>query len=283
MKNKIKSDDVYKLDQFFTKENLAIECIEAVNKIFKLDDFDLIIEPSAGKGSFSNNLPVQNSVAIEIDKQLCNDNKQYKCLSFFDYKCPPNYKNVLVIGNPPFGTQNSLSVDFFNHAAEFANVIAFIIPRTWNKKSIHNRLDSKFILVNSFDVPEDCFFGDKKTSVKCCFQIWAKTEKDRPKDKKILKHADWEFLQYTKDEKDIYPPKESDFVILAYGSKSGQVSTDVKKWRPKSVHFIKSNIETQKLIDRFKSLDYSISNNSARQSSLCKSDLVKLYTEKYEK
>lgn len=277
----LKTETIYKLDQFFTKSNIASECVQYLNSIFDLNKFDLIIEPSAGRGDFVKALPTDKLLAIEIDPELCKDNS-YLCKSWFDYE--PDYldKKILVVGNPPFGTQNKKSVDFFNHAAKFAEVIAFIIPRTWNKQSIHNRLDKNFILSYSKDLDDNCFYGDKFTTVKCCFQIWSKSIVPRIKINKIISHPHWEFLPYINMGNNILiPPQNADFVILAYGSKSGQISDDLTKWKPKSVHFIKSKIDLNELKYRFLNLDFSCANNSARQSSLCKNDLVRLYTDKY--
>ena len=276
----IKTDMVYEFDQFFTKESVAIDCIKKVKDIYSLSNFDIIIEPSAGSGSFFKNLPKNKTIGIEIDEALCKGNLKYINKSFFDYTTS-NEKCILVIGNPPFGTQNKLSVSFFNHAAKFAHVIAFIVPKTWNKQSIHNRLDKNFILIKSIDLQEDCFFGVKETSVKCCFQIWERSDSKRIKPEKKLSHKDWDFVNYINNNDVLSPPVNADFCLLAYGSKPGQVSDDLYRWRPKSVHFIKSNISKQILIDRFSDLDYSCANDSARQSSLCKSDLVRLYSEKF--
>lgn len=277
----IKTSPVYEFDQFFTKKEIASKCLKKLKSIYNLNNFTHIIEPSAGTGSFLKLLPKNKRIAIELDKKLCNENLEYIHKSFFNYIYPKANKNVLVIGNPPFGTQNKLSVDFFNHAAKFASVIAFIVPRTWKKDSIHNRLNEKFHLVNSLDLPEDCFEGNKETNVRCCFQIWKRSPKNRIKKDKFISHKDWNFLQYINKDMNLIPPVETDFVVLAYGSKPGQISTNLYDWRPKSVHFIKSNINIKTLMNRFKSLDYSCADNSARQSSLCKSDLVRLYSEKY--
>ena len=59
------------------------------------------------------------------------------------------------------------------------------------------------------------------------------------------------------------------------------MSDDLHRWRPKSVHFIKANIDIEELKSRFASLDFASSDNSARQSSLGKAKLVKLYGEHY--
>ena len=281
MSKTIKTDSVYKLDQFFTKEDVAQQCVKELKSLYNFDDFDALIEPSAGTGSFVKLQPSDKRVAIEIDHDLCEANAEYICKDFFDYSPPEEWRKILVLGNPPFGTQNKLSVDFFNHAASFADVIAFIIPRTWNKQSIHNRLNEKFHLKKSFDLSEDCFYGDKATNVKCCFQIWERSSVSREKEKKTLSHDDWTFLPYVKGKNDLEPPQGADFVVLAYGSNPGQTSSDLYQWRPKSVHFIKSKIGKKKLMERLSTLDYSCANNSARQSSLCKTDLVRLYMEKY--
>ncbi len=280
MKN-IKTDNIYEFDQFYTKENVALKCFNKLSSIYKLDDFDCIIEPSAGTGSFYRLLPTSNRIAIEIDNDLCSANKDYLNISFFDY-IPSINKSIIVIGNPPFGTQNKLAVDFFNHAAKFAKVIAFIVPRTWKKTSIQNRLDFNFKLISSTNLPEDCFVGSKLTMVKCCFQIWEKSVISRTKKKQLISHKDWEFLPYIKKDNELYPPTEADFIILAYGCNPGQISTDLYRWRPKSVHFIKANISKDLLIKRFEELNYSVADNSARQSSLCKADLVNLYSKKYK-
>ena len=56
------------------------------------------------------------------------------------------------------------------------------------------------------------------------------------------------------------PPKNADFAMKAYGSNCGEIKeTNMYNLRPKSWHWIKSNINKQLLIERFKSIDYSIS------------------------
>ena len=86
--------------------------------------------------------------------------------------------NVVVYGNPPFGRNNSLSVKFFNKSADFADYIAFLVPRSWRKWSVQNKLDNRFELVDDFDVSEN--FVDEegaeinggKSTLKTCFQVW---------------------------------------------------------------------------------------------------------------
>ena len=137
------------LDRFFTKPEIAIQCI---NFISNIDTYDCIIEPSAGNGSFSTQLlncfayihglsnlkdlisADENSVGITFDKL---DKKQFN-----------EYKNILVIGNPPFGQQNTLAIRFFNEAAKFANTIAFILPLSFKKDSIILSVEGNVELLN---------------------------------------------------------------------------------------------------------------------------------------
>jgi len=70
----------------------------------------------------------------------------------------------------------------------------------------------------------------------------------------------------------------TDFVIRAYGGKCGYIQiSELQLLRPKSWHWIKSNIDIQLLIDRFNKIDYSNSLNTARQNSIGKAELVGLY------
>lgn len=276
----IKQDKVYTYDQFFTHPEVAQQCIDHFCTHYRFDEFDLIIEPSAGTGSFFNLLPYPK-MGIEIDQGLCEKTPELRKNSFYNILFDLS-SQYLVIGNPPFGTQSKEAIRFFNHAANFAAVIAFIVPRTWKKQAVQNQLDLNYHLVSNIDVPQGCFIGRKNTAVKCCFQIWKRSKPLRKKVSAQRTHPDWDFLPYIKDKNDLCPPKNADFVLLAYGSNSGQIDTDIYRWRPKSVHFIKSNISPDKLMKRFSQLDFSIANDSARQSSLGKAALVSLYKDKYE-
>ena len=81
------------------------------------------------------------------------------------------------------------------------------------------------------------------------------------------------------------PPEGADFAIRAYGGKCGQIVDDteqLKTLRPKSWHWIQciaGKVKKDVLIQRFNTLDYSNSNNTARQNSIGKGELVSLYSD----
>ena len=161
-------------------------------------------------------------------------------------------------------------------------MIAFIIPKTFRRVSLQNRLHQKFHLVHDEEIPsEPCSFSPPM-QVKCCFQIWEKRPESRPLVKLSTTHVDWDFLKNgpldTKGQPT--PPKGADFALLAYGGKCGTIVTaELDTLRPKSWHWIKAKIAVPLLIERFKSLDYSLSKDTARQNSIGRGELVKLYSE----
>lgn len=265
------------LDKFYTLPECSKRCIDKVSSMYDIARWDVIVEPSAGNGSFLNQIPSNKKIGIDISPEHPDIIKQ----DFFDYHPPPEHKNILVIGNPPFGRISSLAIKFFNHSAKWATVIAFIIPRTFRKTSIQNRLDNRFHLVYDEELPNrPCCFSPAM-AVKCCFQIWEKKDIQRDFVDLPKTHNDWEFLKL--GERDASgqptPPANADFALRAYGSTIGEIKTEGLPYlRPKSWHWIKSNIDKDRLIDRLGKLDYSKSENTARQNSMGRAELVNLYS-----
>lgn len=264
-------------DKFYTKTSIAKKCYDIFIKYVKIDVYDYILEPSAGNGAFFNLLPKDKRIGIDIDPQ----SEKIQKLDFFKFK-PREDKKYAVIGNPPFGRVSSLAIKFFNYASSFANIIGFIVPRTFKRVSIQNKLNLNFRLIYNKDLPlVPCCF-EPKMSAKCCFQIWERTQIKREKIVYSTKCKDFDFLDYIKnDDGKLLVPENASFAIKAYGSNCGYVNKNIENLSPKSWHFIKSNINTKILIDRFNSLDYSISKDTVRQDSIGRGELVYLYTSKY--
>ncbi len=266
------------LDKFYTIPSVSKQCLERVEKRYAWSEWGLVVEPSAGDGSFFHQIPTSQKIGLDIFPE----NKDILEQDFFMYTPTGVHGKILVVGNPPFGRVSSLAVKFFNHASEWADVIAFILPRTFRRVSIHNKLHRHFHLVFDQDIPlHPCSFTPPMMA-KCCFQIWEKKTTPRPFVHLPISHKDWEFLSFgPKDMKgQPTPPKHADFAIRAYGGKCGEiVETSLEKLRPKSWHWIKARIPKEVLIERFRGLDYSLSIDTARQNSIGKAELVKLYSD----
>jgi len=271
------------LDKFYTNPEIVDMCINHIGTLYNWNNWALVIEPSAGSGNFFTKFPTNEKIAMDILPEHEDVIKQ-DFFTFFPVLLQSaislNSQGILTIGNPPFGRVSSLAVKFFNHASKFSDVIAFIIPKTFRRISIQNKLNLNFHLISDIDLPvKPCCF-EPAMNVKCCFQIWKKCENKR--EIKLLKtqHSDWDFLSFgPKDDKgQPTPPSGADFAIRAYGGKCGEiVVNNLEKLRPKSWHWIKSKINKNVLIDRFEKLDYSQCENTSRQNSFGKGELVSLY------
>lgn len=265
------------LDKFYTKSEIAKQCVLKIQEFFNLDSFSKIVEPSAGNGSFLAHLP-NNAIGLDISPERPDIQK----INFFDFVSESS-ERILVIGNPPFGKVCSLAIQFFNHAAEFSQVIAFIIPRTFRRTSVQNKLNLNFHLVYDFEIPQKPCAFEPEMSVKCCFQIWERRDAPRVPVNLPTTHPDFAFCKHgPKDAKNQpTPPQDAEFAIRAYGGNIGETKTELTDLRPKSWHFIKTVPDgptVTELITRFSKLDYSMAKDTARQNSLGKAELIQLYT-----
>jgi hypothetical protein len=277
-KHELKNVREQGLDKFYTLPSISKQCIDYVSEIYDFSNFNLVIEPSAGNGSFLNQIPSEKKIGLDISPEHENIIQQ----DFFTYSPQNVCDSILVIGNPPFGRVCSTAIKFFNHAANWSNVIAFIIPRTFKKSSVINKLNSHFHLIFCKDLPTNpcCFYPNMM--VKCCFQIWEKKNIERPQISLPTKHEHWDFLPLGPLDtlNQPTPPNGADFAIRAYGGKIGEIKNDnLHLLRPKSWHWIKTNIDKNILINIFKKLDYSNSLNTARQNSMGKAELIQLYND----
>ena len=175
------------LDQFYTKPSI----VDGVLQMIDCSRYDTVIEPSAGAGDFFKRLP--SSARIGIDLQPAAPGIEEG--DFLKFK-PDTTGSILTIGNPPFGKNSSLAVKFFNHAATFSDCIAFIVPRTFRKPTIINRLNPNFHLIKQELLPLDAFYTptEESYSVPTVFQVWQFREDPRVRVKSYDSHPDFDFL-----------------------------------------------------------------------------------------
>lgn len=169
------------LDKFYTDPIVAKKLVSSLDL-----SYDLIVEPSAGNGSFIDSIP--NILAMDI----CPGRHDIVQQDFLNFKCDIPKDRVLVIGNPPFGKQNNLAIKFINHAATIADTIAFILPLSFNKPSVQNKVSLNLCLQSSSLVEEDAFlFMGERYHVPTVFQIWkaGKREKALPQEPIGWKYA----------------------------------------------------------------------------------------------
>lgn len=248
------------LDQFYTNKKTAKELFNYLEENFNLFNY-FLIEPSAGEGSFSD-LFHENSIALDLEPKKNYILKQ----DFLDFKT--DEINVFTIGNPPFGKNSSLAIKFFNKSAEHSEYIAFIIPKTFKKTSVQNKLDLNFHLLDELALNKNSFiFNGEPYDVPCVFQIWEKREVKREKIKTNIKSKYFDFV--SKD--------EGEFAIRRVGGLAGKVIIDFEKYKEPSHYYIKSKIDIEDLLDVLIDgyFDFNnIAKNSAGNPSLSKYELI---------
>lgn len=256
----MEKDDIV-LDQFYTNDDVVDSCISTI----EFDDYDITIEPSAGDGAFYNKITGEKigiDLEPKVDGLIEQDYLKFNRFIFTD-------KKILVIGNPPFGKNSSLAVQFFNHSAEFAKTIAFILPRTFRKASLINRLDENFNLVLEKILPTKSFHlsDGVKYDVPCVWQIWKKGS-IRPTIKVETTHQDFEFLK---------SKEGANFVVQRVGGKAGWTHKNLDKAFP-SHYWIKGDDSVYlKMVSINWDYENSPKFDTAGNPSISKNELIKEY------
>ena len=248
-----------KLDQYYTRPEVAVHLYGIFREVFEPADYQMV-EPSAGQGAFFKLLP-PGALGFDIEPQ-------YPGIATADFLTVelPTTRPVIIIGNPPFGKNASTAIRFVNHAARHSNVvaIAMILPRSFRKASIENRLDPAFHLVREETVPRDAFLHDGKPfNVSAVFQIWVRGAALRRRREVKTEHPDFEFT--TKD--------RADFVVQRVGARAGRLHHNFNA-SPNSHYFIRGNVEGIMV-----QLDFAtVAANATCNPSLAKAEIVSLYS-----
>lgn len=301
-------------DQFFTSLPVAKHCVDLLQNSLtvKITDFDLVLEPSFGTGAFVSALMFKGGVDparmkyIDIDafdeaarKDFLQSTKEIIPPDFFHCKkadaskkrdhATMTGKTCLTIGNPPFGKNASTAVAFFNTAAKFSSVIAFIVPRTFAKESVKDRLDRNFFLVKQELLEENSFiFEGKPCNVPCIFQVWIHcshmnmSEKSvlipegelRPVQTRIASTSDFVFVKASDD---------PHLAIRRVGVNAGRIFVETASQCSEQSHFfirIKDEHRLEEVLARLRSLELekiNVKYDTAGCPSISKNELCVLY------
>jgi hypothetical protein len=241
-------------DQFYTKPHVAKLCIELVNQHLNGSEY-LWIEPSAGSGSFLDCVEFEK-IGLDIDPKSANIEKA----DFLTW-IPPEKKCIL-FGNPPFGRQASTAKKFIKKGCQFAQAIAFILPRSFTKPSMNGVFDLNFHCKHTTELQRNAFIlNGSDYDVPCVFQIWIKEDTERIVDSKI------------KEEGFSYVKENPDIVFRRVGMNAGRCSLPSDQ-NPQSHHFWKLDEKyrdrTSDIIDRMNS--HVFPSNTTGPRSLSKTE-----------
>lgn len=251
------------LDQFYTS---SIIVDKIINKYIPKDKF--FVDPCIGTGSFLPIYKDKDCLLIDIDPKINLEGvlkANFLELDMNQFNLP-NPKDTIVITNPPFGHACNLAIKFFNKCATFANEIRFIVPKSFRKKSIQNRLNSHFHLKRDIDLPKNSFvFEDNEYNVPCCFQTWVFKKKRRTKEIKLSS----EYFSFTEKE-------SADVAIRRVGGKAGQVLEGLDHSKS-STYFIKIKNKYRNKLNKLAIIEDR--DNTAGVRSISKAELIKAMEE----
>ena len=281
------------LGQFYTKPEVATVCwkhftntLLSLNR--NLSDI-FFVEPAAGTGAFYQLLPPQRRLGIDIVPK-CDDVKSQDFFTVTDFPSVP--KDTVIIGNPPFGKRGKLAIAFFNHAADLADIIAFIVPVNFRKFTTQKRLDPSMRFISKLFVPRDAFYLDtgKSYSVNTEFQIWTRLASPHPDMRQYkplpIQHDDFQIWQYnnTREALKVFQ-NPFDFAVPCQGWQDYSRRETDEKQCEKSKQWILLKAKDPTVLARLMKIDYE---HLAQECATAvpgfrKGDLVKAYADHYGK
>lgn len=240
-------------EQYYTEpdlaQNLTFKAIVNGAGLGELQVFDALwIEPAGGAGAFveAAKLAGLRTLSWDIEPKHADVIKG----DFLEQDLSKLDEDLVIIyGNPPFGRNNSLCVRFFNYSAKFENVklIAFLVPRSWRKWSVQDKLDPNFTLIYDMDVDanyvDDSGAEIRGIGIRTCFQIWKRSTYRRESEKVedrgyVLKVS----------------PEEADISITVFGRGCGTVKRDFERVPNSTQMFLKADEYVIKALEK---IDFS--------------------------
>lgn len=258
------------LDKFYTSKNIVEKCISFIKENLEIKRNDLIIEPSAGNGSFIDLIKTlsYNYKFYDIEPQH-NDiiKKDYLLLDQKDFESKEKGNKIHVIGNPPFGRQSSLAIKFIKKSCLYCDTISFILPKSFKKESLQKYFPLKYHLLYEYELSKNSFFvGEKIHDVPCVFQIWEKKDFDRYIPDK-LKPKGYRFVKQNEN---------PDISFRRVGVYAGKIDRDTESKSFQSHYFIKFEQDlTDEVFETLASISYQTKNNTVGPKSISKQELIK--------
>ena len=255
------------IDKYYTK-NTAVElCLNFVNKYIQINPHDLIIEPSAGNGSFITGIKSLTSNFKFYDLEPDNDEIIKQDYLLYDYNSiKDTFNKIHIIGNPPFGRQSSLAIKFIKKSCEFCDSISFILPKSFKKDSLKKSFPLRFHLIFEIDLPDKSFLVDGiEHNVETIFQIWEKNTTERIVNEK-LEPLHFMFVKKTEN---------PDISFRRVGVNAGVIDIQIDKKSVQSHYFItftngKSIAEN---VNNLSTIRYDF-NNTVGPKSISKQELI---------
>jgi predicted RNA methylase len=255
------------IDKYYTKDNVVELCLNLVKKYIEISTDDLIVEPSAGNGSFITGIKSLTNNFKFYDLEPDNDEIIKQDYLLYDYGIiKNNFSKIHIIGNPPFGRQSSFAIKFIKKSCEFCDSVSFILPKSFKKDSLKKTFPLNFHLIFEIDLPDKSFLVDGvEHDVPCIFQIWQKKTTNR------IVNAKLEPLHFMFVEKLENP----DISFRRVGVNAGTININIDEKSIQSHYFIKFTNGKSRTdnINTLSTISYEF-NNTVGPKSISKQELI---------
>lgn len=184
-------------------------------------------EPCVGNGSLLTGLP---GCVIKSDLHDYGIGATIE-----NYLDAPSKSPDLIFTNPPFGRAGSLALKFLQKAATECNRLAFILPASFRKISLLDRIPKDFALVGDFSLPNQNYLLPDGTTRKVLttFQLWERSPQKRPSLSRLAPYQ-----TYTKR----VSPSEAQFAFRTQGASAGRVLPGLN-YNPASTAFLQGGLD----------------------------------------
>ena len=256
------------IDKYYTKDIVVELCLNLVKKYIEINTDDLIVEPSAGNGSFITGIKSLTSNFRFYDLEPDNTEIIKQDYLLYDYGIIKNaFSKIHIIGNPPFGRQSSFAIKFIKKSCEFCDSVSFILPKSFKKDSLKKTFPLNFHLIFEIDLPDKSFLVDGvEHNVPCIFQIWEKKNVNRIVNEK-LEPNNFIFVEKTEN---------PDISFRRVGVNAGIIDKKIDEKSIQSHYFIKftNKKSTTDNIQNLSIITYDF-NNTVGPRSISKQELIK--------
>jgi hypothetical protein len=261
------------IDKFYTRNDVVELCIGLVKANLQIHpENDVIIEPSAGNGSFIPGIKsITNHFKFYDVEPENNDEITQQDYLLYDYRSLKiaALNKIHILGNPPFGRQSSMAIKFIKKSCEFCDSVSFILPKSFKKDSLKKTFPLQFHLVCEIDLPNNAFLvNEKEHHVPCIFQIWEKKSNNRTVQDKI-EPVQFQFVAKTDD---------PDISFRRVGVNAGTIDRKIDEKSVQSHYFIKfKNGKTaSENVNRLSSITFEF-DNTVGPKSISKQELIRKF------
>lgn len=233
-------------EQYYTPPQVVEVVLDCLDRAFPNWVERPFLEPAGGTGSFID--AALNRGVLEITSW--DIEPLHPLVNRGDFLAQSlALKGAVCATNPPFGRNHALSIPFFNHAANFCDVIAFIVPRSWRKWTIQNKLNRSFHLVSDQDLQVNYLAADGSEAhafdkLRTCIQVWSRQDAHRNlvriRDRGVVKKC---------------APDEADVSLTIFGYGCGTVKTDFDRRKNTTQMYLK--LQHPLALEALETVDFS--------------------------